>query len=82
MRRRRDSGTTNQDEAILLRNGPSGTGTTIWQYSSEVAPGTTGAQNPCDPNIVGSANTAIDAWVDQLFLYDFDRGSLVGYNAQ
>jgi hypothetical protein len=82
MRRRRESGTTNQDEAILLRNGPSGTGTTIWQYSIEVAPGTTGAQNPCDPNIVGSANTAMTLGSTSYSCTISIEVSLVGYNAQ
>ena len=66
----------------ILRNGPSGTGTPLWQYNFTLEPGTSVDHSVCGLNIVGSADTDMTL---ETSAYGSTVGSfvnLVGYDAQ
>jgi hypothetical protein len=68
--------------SAVLRNGPSLTGTPLWQYNFAIEPGTSVDHSVCDLNIVASADTEVtletDTYSDAIGSYV----NLVGYDAQ
>jgi hypothetical protein len=66
----------------ILRNGPSLTGTALWQYNFAIEPGASVDHSVCDLNIVASVDTPVtletDAYSDAIGSFV----NLVGYDAQ
>jgi len=77
-----NAGTTLANYALFLRDGPSQTGTVIWQYDIAVEPGVSIEHSICDLNIVGSANTAMTLEFTSVGGVTGETVNLVGYDAQ
>lgn len=75
-------GTTYADFGVALRDGPSQTGTVIWQYAVTAEPGVSIDHSICDLNIVGSANTAMTLEMSGDTQFVGESVNLVGYDAQ